>query len=69
MNPILEETVLSPTSSNPDVEPTIILGKPISQRLDRMKYEYDDEQEGDDGLWDDSRSMASQPSRDGEYEV
>ena len=63
MNPIIEETVLPTSSSSPNVEPTYVLGRPISQRLDRMKYEYDDEQsvEGDD-----SRSMASQPSREGE---
>lgn len=65
MNPILEETALPTTSSNPDVEPVYVLGRPISQRLERMRYEYDDEQSVDGG-WEDNRSLASQPSRDGQ---
>lgn len=64
MNPILEESALPTTTSNPDVEPTYVLGTPLSKRLDRMEYEYDDEQSVD-GVWEDGRSLRSQSSRDG----
>jgi hypothetical protein len=43
MNSIVEETALPTTTSDPDVEPTYIEGKPLSPRLDRVQYEYDDE--------------------------
>lgn len=65
MNPILEESALPTTTSNPDIEPTYVVGTPLSQRLDRMHYEYDDERSVEGG-WDDSMSSQSRANRDGE---
>lgn len=57
MNPIVEETALPTTTSNPDVEPTYIEGKVLSPRLDRPEYEYDDEPPIDHSL--DQQSLRS----------
>jgi hypothetical protein len=63
MNSIVEETALPTTTSNPDVEPIYVEGKPLSPRLDRNQYEYDDEPPLDHVL--DQQSVRSIGTLDG----
>ena len=64
MNSIVEETALPSTPSNLDVEPIYVEGKPLSPRLLRNQYEYDDETPTDQVL--DQQSVRSIATLDGE---
>lgn len=64
MNSIVEETALPTTPSNLDVEPIYVEGKPLSPRLLRNQYEYDDETPADQVL--DQQSVRSIATLDGE---
>jgi hypothetical protein len=63
MNSIVEETALPTTTSDPDIEPIYVEGKPLSPRLDRIQYEYDDEPSIDHVL--DQQSVRSVGTFDG----
>lgn len=65
MNAIVEETALPTTTSDPDVEPIFVEGKPLSPRLDRQEYEYDDEPSTIDHVLDSGQSVRSAATLDG----
>jgi len=66
MNAIVEETALPTTTSDPDVEPIFVEGKPLSPRLERQEYEYDDEPSTIDHVLDSGQSVRSIRTLDGE---
>lgn len=66
MNAIVEETALPTTTSDPDVEPIFVEGKPLSPRLDRQEYEYGDEPSTIDHVLDFGQSVRSVATLDGQ---